>query len=758
MGADYLLEIIKISSEFAKSAYERRLFIIVGESRKVAKNVLKLAEYVDENSAVICSSNYKRFRDLFNEACKSNSKRIIKNWETDRVLGQTYDLAFIDLRDWPDVIALSRVVGTVRGGGIIVVMLPRDYESKTYYDEIVPPYFSKPPRKIMLRRLIEKSIGYQGVYVFDADKGELIWQPEEKQKNITKSMIEIPDSTKFPKEIYKLAASQDQVEVLKSFEEWKNYIILLANRGRGKSASIGLGITGYAWQFTRKHKRPLYACITSRDKLNVEEVFRFAEIAHEALGLNYSISKSNGELKSDILRLEFKFPHRAIKLASLADCLIIDEVAAIPFPYLKRAVDAYDKVVFSGTVHGYEGTGRVFAVRFLKMLDDLGIDYQKIELKEPIRYSETDPVEKWLFDILFLDAEPALVDESILEKVESAKLTEIDAEKYFLGEKEAENFMRSLIGILTTAHYRNNPKDLLLMCDAPHHRIFALVIDSQPLVALQVAEEGGIPQDSIQEMLREAPSGHLIPDNITRYTGLVSFPQMKGFRIVRIATHPKLQGKGLGSKALELLAEVAEKEGKSWIGASFGANPELLKFWLKNEFYVANLSPVINPKTGEYSAIVVKPLSEEAERLIKEANRQLKVRLLRELRNTYWELETETAHAILKHGEPIVGVIPQLNMGDIFRLGLYVSLGGKIEACIDVIDELAKMYFAGSYNFLTSEDEYLIIRKILQRQLLGKDELSRMREIVGKLWQRIARVKFKKAKPKRKESRSEHSS
>ncbi|MEM2391316.1 MAG: GNAT family N-acetyltransferase, partial [Candidatus Korarchaeota archaeon] len=268
----------------------------------------------------------------------------------------------------------------------------------------------------------------------------------------------------------------------------------------------------------------------------------------------------------------------------------------------------------------------------------------------------------------------------------------------------------------------------------------------------------GIPQDRVQELLEEAPLGQLIPDNVTRYTGLVSFPQMKGLRIVRIATHPKLQGRGLGSTALKLLEELAKKEGRDWIGASFGANPELLNFWLKNEFYVANLSPLINPKTGEYSAIVIKPLSEEAERLVKEANRQLRIRLLRELRNTYWELETETAHKILKYGEPITGVIPQLNMGDVFRLGLYVSLGGKIEACIDVVDEIVKVYFAGGYNFLSPDDEQLIIKKILQRQLLKREELHLIREIIKRLWQQIAKVKFSKGRPRGKKSDSKHSS
>ena len=737
-----IIEMIKDALQEAEKMYERRLFIIYGKNKDVEEAIYNILGYI-KDGAILCVSNSKKLRNKFKESCESSRLTVVSCWDTDEILGKTFDVAYIDMRDWPDVIALSRAIGTVRGGGLIFVMLPYRYDTKIYHEEIVPPYFDKPPRGIMLERIYKKSEGYRGVYLYDASKNEIIVSKKRaKKRSYKKATINIPTSPEIPRKIYELAASNDQIEVLRAFENWENYIILLANRGRGKSASIGLGLVGYASLFIKRHKRPLFICLTSRSTLNVEEVYRFAQIALESLGVKYDYNPRESILKSDILRLQFEFPHRALRMANIADALVVDEVAAIPFTFLRKTVRLYDKIVFSGTVHGYEGTGRIFAVRFLKMLDDMKKTYKKIELKQPIRYSENDPIEEWLFDLLLLDAEPYPAEEEILDRIDEAKLVELSPRKYFLGGSKHEKFLRSIIGILTTAHYRNNPKDLLLLSDAPHHRLFALVIDSIPLVALQIAEEGNIPEEYVQEMLEEAPSGHLIPDNITRYTGMVEFPTMKGFRIVRIATHPNLQGRGLGSLALEKLVIKARDENVEWIGASFGASPRLLNFWLKNKFYPANMSPIINPKTGEYSIIVIRPLTKRARDMISEANKQLKIRLLRELRNSYWELETETAHMVLKSGEP-VRMIPQLTTGDVFRLGLYMSLGGKIEACIDVVAEIVNTYFARMYKFLSREEEFLLVRKICQRRLIEKEELIRIRRIIRKLWENMVRFKFK---------------
>ncbi|KAK7043280.1 N-acetyltransferase 10 [Halocaridina rubra] len=109
------------------------------------------------------------------------------------------------------------------------------------------------------------------------------------------------------------------------------------------------------------------------------------------------------------------------------------------------------------------------------------------------------------------------------------------------------------MGLLVSSHYRNTPDDLQMLSDAPAHHLFVLLPpqegkkhDALPFVisVIQVALEGKVSKESVVSalLLGEKPSGDLVPWTVSNQFQNHDFPQLSGARIIRIATHPQLQG------------------------------------------------------------------------------------------------------------------------------------------------------------------------------------------------------------------------
>jgi tRNA(Met) cytidine acetyltransferase len=74
------------------------------------------------------------------------------------------------------------------------------------------------------------------------------------------------------------------------------------------------------------------------------------------------------------------------------DIAIVDEAAGLPVNILWKIWEAFDRSIFATTIHGYEGAGRGFTVRFLKRIrgDEKSSTYI-VEMSEPIRYAAGGP-------------------------------------------------------------------------------------------------------------------------------------------------------------------------------------------------------------------------------------------------------------------------------------------------------------------------------------------------------------------------------
>ncbi|KAL0424444.1 UNVERIFIED_CONTAM: RNA cytidine acetyltransferase 1 [Sesamum radiatum] len=368
----------------------------------------------------------------------------------------------------------------------------------------------------------------------------------------------------------------------------RSTVALLAARGRGKSAALGLAIAGavaagYSNIF-----------VTAPSPENLKTLFDFVCKGFDMLEykehLDYDVVKStNPDLKKATVRIniykqhrqtiQYIQPHEHEKLSQV-ELLVVDEAAAIPLPVVRSLLGPY-LVFLSSTVNGYEGTGRSLSLKLLQQLEEQnqissrsaetavsGRLFKKIELSESIRYASGDPVESWLNALLCLDVATSIPTISRLPPPSECDLYYVNRDTLFSYHKDSELFLQRMMALYVASHYKNSPNDLQLMADAPAHHLFVLLgpVDESKnhlpdiLCVIQISFEGQISRKSSIKSLSSGhqPSGDQIPWKFCQQFQDTVFPSLSGARIVRIATHPNAMRLGYGSAAVELLTRYFE--------------------------------------------------------------------------------------------------------------------------------------------------------------------------------------------------------
>ncbi len=732
----------KIKEEMlkARKARHRRLLVIVSNdfSRLVlgALEVLYELEKIYPKGTKGLYTYHMFFEDgverkrLFEKGLSGNYEfEYVSYHMLDRILGRTYKIAVIDLLNNLEPNDIGRLMGVVEGGGLYLFLMPQFetlFKIVTRFQSnlVTAQYTIKDLRRFFEKRFVKKLMEHNGIAIYDADRGFFVKSfPPVKVKPYRPYELKVPQQSRIPRKVYKLALTQDQINVLdimgnfyKKLDEGKLVFVLTADRGRGKSSAIGLALGGLAHKL-RRAKGRTRIIVTAPNEANVQEVFKFAVRALEVFKHKVDVVEKEGfivGLYAKGIDIEYLKPIVASK--TKCDIIAVDEAASIHVPMLFSILKNHDKVVFSSTIHGYEGAGRGFSIRFLKRLKEMsGIQIYEYEMKEPIRYAGEDPIELWAFDTLLLDAEPAKLDEKDLKAILEKNVTyyKPDLEKFFL---ENEEELRQFFGIYIMAHYRNNPNDLGIMMDAPHHFVRALKTPSNKIVvSLELAEEGAMDEEIAKESARGAwIMGNIIPDRIIKHYKLVDFGRLKGVRIVRIATHPQAMRKGLGSEALKNLEEEAKNKGYDWVGAGFGVTRELLNFWVKNGYIPVHMSPERNPVSGEYSIIVLKPLNDTARKYVDVISWEFKRKLLGSLTEPYHDLDPETAKMILDV-TPSKNVSLKMGLLQKARFLTYAWSDMTLENCMDVVSMVARhMFLSERKPELTDFQKKLLITKVLQ--------------------------------------------
>ncbi|KAL6497538.1 hypothetical protein OROHE_027167 [Orobanche hederae] len=185
-------------------------------------------------------------------------------------------------------------------------------------------------------------------------------------------------------------------------------VAVLAARGCGKSAALGLAVAGaieagYSNIF-----------VTAPRPENLKTVFEFTFKGFDALDYkehtDYDVVRSFKKAtvginiyKQHRQTIQYIQPWESAKLSEV-DLLIIDEVAAIPLPVVKAMLGGPYSVFLSSTVNGSLSSELLDQLEKQSRLNtndtegslSVGCVFKKIELNEPIRYAIGDPIESRL--------------------------------------------------------------------------------------------------------------------------------------------------------------------------------------------------------------------------------------------------------------------------------------------------------------------------------------------------------------------------
>eukprot|EP00743_Colponemidia_sp_Colp-15_P004675 GILK01005037.1.p1 GENE.GILK01005037.1~~GILK01005037.1.p1 ORF type:complete len:1046 (-),score=256.41 GILK01005037.1:107-3244(-) len=665
--------------------------------------------------------------DPFELFVSSTNIRYCYYKETQNILGNTFGMCVLQDFEALTPNLLCRTIETVEGGGVVVLLLKTMSSLKQLYSltmdvhqrfateahQDVEPRFNERfilslgscanclvmDDELNILPISSHSRNIVPVSLPGAEDGaeagaDVYLTPAEKELKDLK--ISLKD-TQPVGSLVSAAKTLDQAKAVMVFVEaisektLRSTVALTAARGRGKSSALGLAMAaavayGYANIF-----------VTAPSPENLKTLFEFVFKGFDALDykehLDYELVQStNPEYNKAVVRVNIFRSHRQTiqyivpqdhqKLGQ-AELLVIDEAAAIPLPLVKKLLGPY-LVFMASTVTGYEGTGRSLSLKLIEQLRQQnratgkdavqtstgGRVLREIALEEPIRYASGDTVEKWMHELLCLDATspPRLLGGC--PHPSQCDLYYVNRDTLFSYHKASEGFLHRMMSLYVSSHYKNTPNDLQLMSDAPAHHLFVLLGPVQEstnglpdiVAVIQVCLEGEISRQSVVNSMSRGirPSGDLIPWTVSEQFQDNDFPLLNGARIVRIATHPDLQKMGYGQRAMELLTryyqgeitglnedeemdeQTTDSKSKTangsadlsteklkprghrkpllqrlserrpekmhYIGVSYGLTENLFKFWKKSGFEPVYVRQTANDLTGEHTCIMLKPL------------------------------------------------------------------------------------------------------------------------------------------------------
>jgi len=288
-------------------------------------------------------------------------------------------------------------------------------------------------------------------------------------------------------------------------------------------------------------------------------------------------------------------------------------------------------------------------------------------------------------------------------------------------------------------------------------------------------------------------SGDLIPWTISQQFNDSEFGSLSGCRIVRIATHPDFQGMGYGRRAIQqlvdyymgriacidsnaddlqatngsdveagaglleesiqprknlppLLLKLSERKAESlhYLGVSYGLTSNLLRFWKRASFVPIYLRQTANELTGEHSCIMLRTLNDteiqsEGQNWLQAYWTDCKKRLISLMSYEFKSFPSSLGLSLLQskmYAQQADHLLSQAELDFVFtkydvkRLDLYSKNMVDYHLIMDLLPEVAKLFFVGKMNFsLSAVQTAILLGMGLQRKTV--DNIAKELEIPG---------------------------
>lgn len=671
------------------------------------------------------------------EASRAAGSSVLPARQARSRLGGEHDLVIVDALSPgagfdPD--AFGALAGTVRAGGLLVLLTPQawregrpvpdaDYARLAAWPHS-PEALSAHNLARIARRLVASPLVLHWPAAAFAPELTLPAAPAAPQPAAADDCLS-PDQATAVRRLTRLRRRRP--------------LVLSADRGRGKSSALGIA----AARRLQAGEREIW--LTAPRPAAIEPVFaRLGEALPEG---RREAQAFHVELAHGPATVRFLAPDALCEALDGPDIdlrspptLFVDEAAAIPAPLLGRWLAAFPRIAFATTVHGYEGTGRGFDLRFRARLDSETPDWRACRLEQPVRWGEGDPLEALTRELLLLDAEPA-DDASVGAALEAQPLAYRILDRQELADDEAG--LGELFGLLVQAHYRTTPGDLRQLLDGPELTLVAAYAGAHCVGVCVGQREGGFPP-ALAEAIhhgRRRPRGHLLAQSLAAHGGLYAAAEARWCRVLRVAVHPAARRRGIGSALLERLATSAGENGADYLGTSFGAEPGLIGFWRAQGMAALRLGLSREASSGEHALMMARALRPAAQAVLREWRASFATLLPNLLSAELAELDAAVAMALLDEALLETGEAPAVDDETLARLAWFAAGGGELAL---VRPWLARAWLAGRISMpeaLTEADWLALVAPLFQgRESAGEGRPGAMMGRKARLahWRELA--------------------